>query len=390
MSSRGSIRKEQNGRWSFVVDLPALSDQRRQVRRRGFGTRREAQAALTELLGDAQRGEFVKLDRVTVGEYLGQWMESLPLTGRKGSTISSYRHNLRLHVLPHLGGVPLQALTPLDIDHVYGRLLQDGRRNRGGGPLSRRTVRYVHTILSTALSDAVKKGLVQRNVALAASPPSAKSAAPAETAWWTPEQLRLFLSFVDAHELGSLFRLAGLTGMRRGELVGLSWVDVDLTRSRVVVRRQVTSTDYRLHWKEPKTQRGRRVIDLDAETKTVLRRQQLTLRSEAKAPSSSDSLTPEMQLVFPSADGTVRHPETVSDTFNRLVRKSSLPRLRFHDLRHTHVAHLIGAGVDPLAISRRLGHSSVAFTLDRYGHLFDQAGAAAAQKVAALVDCGDD
>jgi hypothetical protein len=96
VSSRGSIRKEQSGRWSFVVDLPASSDQRRQVRRRGFGTRREAQAALTELLGDVQRGAFVKLDRVTVGEYLGQWMESLPLTGRKGSTISSYRHNLAL------------------------------------------------------------------------------------------------------------------------------------------------------------------------------------------------------------------------------------------------------------------------------------------------------
>ncbi len=172
--------------------------------------------------------------------------------------------------------------------------------------------------------------------------------------------------------------------MRRGELVGLSWVDVDLEKARIVVRRQVTSTDYQLRWEESKTQRGRRTIDLDSETMSILRRQKDALLAKSSSP---PQLSPaEKRLVFPSADGTVRHPEAVSDTFNRLVRKSGLPRVRFHGLRHSHVAHLIGAGVDPLAISRRLGHSSVAFTLDRYGHLFDQAGATAARKVAALVD----
>lgn len=387
MSHRGSVRKEQNGRWSFVVDLPS-SAQRRQVRRRGFATRREAQDALVSLLAEMQQGALVKPGRMTVGEYLTGWMEALSVTGRKESTVSSYRHNLRLHVLPYLEGIRLQALTPLDLDRLYSRLLQHGRRNAGGGPLSRRTVRYIHTVLSAALEDAVTKGLLLKNPTPAASPPSAKSAVPPETGWWTPDQLRTFLDLVADHELGPLFRLAAMTGMRRGELVGLWWSDVDLAAARVLVRRQVASTDYRLRWEQPKTQRGRRTIDLDPETSDVLARH----RSELSTASRSDQMKASAlealdgQLVFPDRLGNVLHPEKVSEAFNRLVRKSGLPRVRLHDLRHSQVAHLIAVGVDPLAISRRLGHSSVAFTLDRYGHLFDTAGASAAKKVAGLVD----
>ena len=139
MSSRGSIRREQNGGWSFVVDLPSSGHRRRQVRRRGFNTRRDAQAALTELIGDVQRGGFVKLDRVTVGDYLRGWMEALPMTGRKESTVSSYRHNLRLHVLPHLEGIPLQALThdqdppPVQQAPIRGSPFLDLRRDVGPG-----------------------------------------------------------------------------------------------------------------------------------------------------------------------------------------------------------------------------------------------------------------
>lgn len=394
MSNRGSVRKDENGRWSFVVDLPS-SSQRRQVRRRGFATRKEAQVALISLQAEMQRGEFVKPGRMTLGEYLTDWMETLPVSGRKESTVSSYRHNLRLHVVPYLDGIRLQTLTPLDLDHLYGQLLKHGRRNAGGGPLSQRTVRYVHTILSSALEDAVTKGLLLKNPAPAASPPSAKSTAPPETGWWTPDQLRTFLQRARDHELGALFRLAAMTGMRRGELVGLWWSDVDFAAARVVVRRQVASTDYRLRWEEPKTQRGRRTIDLDSETAEVLGRHRskmatATQSTQAKA-SGLDLLGGE--LVFRDRLGNVLHPETVSEAFNRLVRRSGLPRVRLHDLRHSHVAHLIAVGVDPLAISRRLGHSSVAFTLDRYGHLFDTAGASAAKKVAGLVDnpgTGDD
>lgn len=368
MSRRGSIKKAKNGTWWFVVDLPAADDKRRQVRRRGFVTRREAQSALTGLLASLQQGTFVKRERMTVGEYLTDWMESLPSSGRGVATVSSYRHNLRLHVVPDLGGVQLQELTAVDLDRLYRKLLASGRK-KGTGGLSNRTVRYVHTVLSAALSDAVNKGLLVRSPTKSATPPSAKSARAAEMAWWRPNELRTFLQFAGAHELAPMFRLAGATGMRRGELVGLRWGDVNLEGERINVRRQITSTDYIVRQDEPKSERGLRVVTLDPGTVEVL-------RSIPRHESGH---------VFVDTNGRTRHPESVARIFTRLAVRSGQPPIRFHDLRHSHVAHLIEAGVDPLTISRRLGHASVAFTLDRYGHLFDQAGATAAKAVGELL-----
>lgn len=367
MSRRGSVKKAANGTWFFVVDLPGVSGTRRQVRRRGFSTRGEAQASLTEMLASLQQGTFVKRDDLTLGDYLAEWTEALPASGRGVATVSSYRHNLRLHVTPYIGGTRLQDLGAVDLDRLYRKLLTSGRR-KGSGGLSNRTVRYVHTMLSAALTDAVSKGLLARNPAINATPPSAKSAKAPEMAWWSPSELRAFLEFTADHDLAVLFRVAGATGMRRGELVGLTWRDVDLDAARITVRRQLTSTDYVVREDEPKSDRGRRVVTLDPGTVEALRR-----------------LPERRGLVFADGDGRQLHPESVARIFKRLAKRSGLPQIRFHDLRHSHVAHLIEAGVDPLTISRRLGHASVAFTLDRYGHLFDQAGATAARAIGDLL-----
>jgi integrase len=367
MSRRGSVKKAPNGTWYFVVDLPSAGAQRRQVRRRGFATRAEAHAALIELLASFQQGTFVKRADLTLGQYLAEWTEALPASGRGVATVSSYRHNLRLHVIPYVGNIRLQDLGAVDLDRLYRRLLTSGRR-QGTGGLSNRTVRYVHTMLSAALTDAVAKGLLARNPTKNATPPSAKSARAPEMAWWSPAELRAFLDFSAGHDLAVLFRVACATGMRRGELLGLTWRDVDLDSARITVRRQVTSTDYVVRQDEPKSERGRRVITIDPGTVSALR-----------------SLPRTDGFVFVDAQGKQFHPEFVPRAFSRLARRSGLPRVRFHDLRHSHVAHLIEAGVDPLTISRRLGHASVAFTLDRYGHLFDQAGETAARAVGDLL-----
>lgn len=350
-----------------------------QLRRRGFTTRREAQAALVDLLATLQRGTFVRPEKVRLGEYLAAWMDSLETSGRSPATVSSYRHTLRLHVVPYLGDVQLQALEAVDLDRLYRRLLESGRRNGAGGGLSRRTVRYVHIIVSAALSDAVAKGLLSRNPAAAATPPAAASTRAPEMAWWRPEELRAFLSFVDGHELATLFRLAAVTGMRRGEVVGLRWIDVDLEAGRLTVRRQLTAVDYRVRWQSPKSDRGRRTIDLDPATVEVL----ASLKGERRPAAGHES--PTADLVFARPDGSALHPDRVSAVFDGLVARSGLRRIRLHDLRHTHAAHLIAAGVDSLTISRRLGHASVSFTLDRYGHLMPDAGANAAAAVAALL-----
>jgi len=244
-------------------------------------------------------------------------------------------------------------------------------------------VRYVHVILSKALSDAVRKRMIARNVVLDADPPSAKSARAPEMEWWTPDELATILRSVVGEDLFALFRTTSMSGMRRGEVCGLRWCDLD--RAGITVRQQLIVVDHKMMFRlRLKSDRGRRSIELDAETIRVLRdhrRAQLERRVAVGEWAAHD-------LVFCGPAGEPLDPESVSKVFDRRVARSSVKRIRFHDLRHSHVAPLIAAGQDALVISKRLGHASVSFTYDRYGHLMPKADSDAAKAVAALVDGG--
>lgn len=377
------------GRWGFVVDAGlGPNGKRRQARRRGFKTKKEAQAELDRIRGDARTNSYVPPAKMTVKEYVDTWLAGLPATGLRTSTIDGYRRNLD-YVTDRLGARRLDSLTPHDLDQLYAQLLASGRRLKEGAGLSPRSVRYVHVTVYKALGDAVRKGTLQKNVAAAASPPSAKSTRPKEMAWWTPEQLRSFLASTADEALGPLFRVAAMTGMRRGEVCGLRWSDVDLEKGRLEVRQQLLvvrgQPDGGLVFSErTKTDHGRRSIDLDPGTVAVLKVQRA--RQSAHRLAMGAGWQDTHDLVFTQPDGRPCDPESVANVFNRRVARSKLPRLRFHDLRHTHVAHLIAAGEQPLLIARRLGHASAAFTQDRYGHLFEDAGSQAASAVARMVD----
>ena len=385
--------KDASGRYYFVVDggKDPETGKRRQVYRRGFRTQKEAQEALDKIRGQRRSATYVRPTNVTVAEYMTKWLAGLPAQGRKPSTVDGYRRNVD-YVLPDLGAKRLDALTPHDLDELYGRLLAHGKRRKPHGGLSYRSVRYVHTVMHKALSDAVKKGTLVRNVAEVASPPSAKSAKPPEMSWWTPAELRTFLGLTADEAYGPLFRLAAMTGMRRGEVCGLRWGDLDFDKARIEVRHQLlvvrspgAPDGGLLHSETTKTDHGRRAIDLDGGTVAVLKaqkRRQTESRLLVGAGWSNGR-----DLVFTQPDGSCVDPESVAKVFMRRVARSGLPRIRFHDLRHTHCAHLIESGVVPLLeISKRLGHSSVSFTMDRYGHLAADSGSKAASAVAAMVD----
>lgn len=198
----------------------------------------------------------------------------------------------------------------------------------------------------------MRKGLLLRNVADLADPPSARSARAPEMAWWQPAELDRFLSHVAADQLAPLFHLTSMTGLRRGEVCGLRWQDVDLEAGRIDVRRQLGVIDHVPVFRErPKSDHGRRTINLDATTVAVLRShrtRQVEMRLAVGAGYRDD-----LDLVFAGVDGSPLHPEAVSKRFDRLVRASGEPRIRFHGLRHSHCAHLIAAGRNPKEISRR-------------------------------------
>jgi integrase len=230
---RGSIRKR--GRtYTYWLDIgpDPVTGRRRQRTKGGFRTKRECQAALNEAIAAVQGGTFVEPSKRTVRSFLlDEWLPAVQLANLRPGTWENYRIHTQAHIVPALGTIELQRLSPAQLNAFYRYLLTEAGKDRQG--LAPKTVRNVHNIVHRALKDAVRWGYVVRNVAEAADPPKGKSA---EMRVWSPDQLRAFLEHVREDDLYAFWLLVATTGMRRGELAGLRWVDVDLEAGRLAVR----------------------------------------------------------------------------------------------------------------------------------------------------------
>jgi integrase len=379
VSRRGHVYKR-GGSWTYVLDTSLPGQRRRQRSKGGYRTKRDALAALNEAHGALQRGLYVEPSKLSIKTFLhDHWLPAIE-AGLRKSTFEGYRSAIRSHVLPRLGDTRLQALTPDQLNAFYGDLLREGRRDGKGG-LSPKTVHNVHVMLHKALHDAVRWNYLPRNVAEFADPPRQTSSGKAMRTW-TPDELRGFLDFVKDDTLYAAWVLSASTGMRRGEVLGLRWQDIDFDRRRLAIRQTIISIDYRVEISEPKTARGRRSVALDSGTVTALRAH--------RAAQNQDKLKlgeayQDAGLVFCRADGTPVHPDRFTQLFDKNVKDSGLPRIRLHDLRHTHATLALAAGIHPKVVSERLGHSTVAFTMDVYSHAIPSMEAEAAETIAALV-----
>ena len=379
MRRRGRVQKH-GPTWRYQVDVHAEGEPRRREWRGGFRTKADAQAALNDRLREIHLGAAVTRSNQTVGEWLDHWLVGRELAGLRPTTVDSYRRNLARHVLPVIGDRRLQAVRSKHVNSLYRGMLHgvDGRK-----PVGARTTRYTHTVLRTALEDARRNGLIVVNPTDDATPPSTTAARAPEMSAWTPAELRTFLTATSNSDHWPLLWVAAFTGMRRSELCGLRWVDVDLDAQALTIRQTLTTVNHEPVTADLKTRRSRRRLDLDAETVAVLRGR--------KARQAEDQLLMgagwqnEMGLVFTLADGRPWHPDVVSRAFARLVTELDVPRIRLHDLRHSHASHLLAAGVNVKVVSDRLGHASVGFTLDTYAHVMPGQQADAAAAVAALV-----
>ena len=376
---RGHIRKRGNN-WAVVVDVGhGEAGQRRQKWQGGFTTRRDAQQALTAILGQVQQGTYVEASKQTLAQFMRQWLDSIRASVRP-STWAAYKMLAEAHILPALGAIPVQRLAASRLNSFYADLLENGRRN-DKGPLSARTVRYAHATLHKALADGVRMGLLSRNVAQQATPPAPTPRREPRT--WTAEELRHFLESVQDDRLYGAYVLAATTGLRRGEVLGLTWRNVDLGASRIAVTQAIIPVNGAVTYSTPKTAKGRRSVALDAFTVNVLRAHRVRQLEERLVLGLG---TPaEDALVFTDLDGSPLHPDRFSASFDRLVKAAGVPRIRLHDLRHTHATLALQAGVHPKVVSERLGHSNIAITLDTYSHAIPALEEEAAAKVAALV-----
>jgi integrase len=303
-----------------------------------------------------------------LGEHLEEhWLPAIEHTVRR-STFVSYRSHVLRHIVPLLGSVSLAELDARDLNNFYAMLLATGRR-RGSGGLSPTTVRRIHATLHRALRDAVRWGLLGENPTHRSDPP--RQAAGHEITTWTAAQLRAFLTGVRTDTWYPIWHLLAMTGMRRGEVLGLRWEDVDLPNHRLAVRQTLIAVGYDVRLSTPKTRRSRRVVALDDRTANVLEQHR-----------KADG---QYALVFARADGSGLHPCRVTRRFAGLVQGSGLPRLRLHDLRHTHATLALRAGVHPKIVSERLGHATVTITLDLYSHASESMQTEAAGVVSDIV-----
>lgn len=315
---------------------------------------------MRRLLAEADQTGFAKATDLRLGQYLDQWLghASQRLTSR---TVANYRTMIERHIRPTLGNVPLKDLQPLQVQELYDNRYKSGRCDGRGG-LSARSVVVIHAVLRAALKQAVKWQMIPHNVADAVTVPKQPRR---QLVTLDQEGAQKLLQAVEGHRDYALIATALYTGLRRGELLGLHWTNVDLEGSRL----QVTQALVKLHGAEfvqPKTSRSRRTVTLSPPAVDILRQVRRTQDAERLrlGPAYHDN-----GLVFTNLDGSIIDPSSATHRFADLARDAGFPGLRFHDLRHTHATMLLRKNVHPKVVQERLGHSQISVTLDTYSHV---------------------
>ena len=374
---KGSVRKPRTdgGTWSFRID--AGLDERGRRRQRevgGFRTKNDAQTALNEALADTQRGTYSPPSRTTVREFLDEWHEGarheLALTAW-----TNYGQIIRRNISPYLGSKRLTDLSPMDVKRWHGKLLESGRRDGRG--LSVASVKLAHRILRRALADAVRWNLIVTNPAAATRVPKGQ---PKELTVWSAADARRFLDAVADDRLVGLWTLALHTGLRRGELAGLRWSDVDLEAGTLTVAQQRTTANHQVVITTPKAKSQRQLL-LAPATVAALRSHLNRQRQErlALGPDWTDS-----GYLFVDEAGVEYHPHRFTKMFEDAVKRTGVPKIRLHDTRHTMASLALEAGVHPKVVQEQLGHSAIAVTLDTYSHVPQAVRRDSADKIAGL------
>jgi integrase len=376
-NSREGVVQRGTNSWSYVIELPPdLNGQRRQKWVSGFRTKGAAVRARRAALVELDNGTYLEPTKQTVKQYLSDvWLPAIRQSVRP-STFSSYKNMIDLHVAPHVGNAPLRRLDAASLNELYASLLEGTPDRRA---LSRSSTAYIHRIVHRSLRDAMRWGYIGRNPADLAEPPRVPRR---DMTVWTTGQIGEFLQHVRSDRLYALWLLAFTTGMRRGELLGLRWPDVDLNGARLSVVQTLITVRGEVQFSEPKTAKSRRSLSLDAATVAVLRAHRKAQLEDriAWGPDWTDT-----GLVFTRENGERLHPVVVSRQFLEFAAAAGLPRIRFHDTRHSYATAALSAGVHPKVVSERLGHSTISMTLDLYSHVMPVLAEEAATLVANLI-----
>jgi integrase len=340
---------------------------------KGFDRERDAKAAAKELEVDSSRGRYVSPSKITVAEYLAEWLEARQNADLSPNSRAVEAIMVRAWIVPYIGGIGLQQLSARDLDKLYRRL-----RER---PLKGKSIRNAHVLLHKALSDALRRGYVLSNVVGAVDPPNKDDSQQRRA--WNGSEVRRFLAVAAEDRLHAVWRLFLASGARRGEICGLRWEDVQGARlqiSRQVLVRPTRGWDEDRVYVRETTKSGRvRTVTVDQRTESELRRWKAEQGRERLAFGAAYK---DGRWIVSEADGATVHPDTLSARWRRLEKRAGVPPIGLHGARHTHATLALAAGARLDVVSRGLGHASVAITADVYGHPDEEAAAKAAELVA--------
>ena len=373
-NGEGSIRKRKDGRWEGRYTAGHNLETGKPIYRNVLGkTQAEVKEKLKTAIQETQSLDFSKTGQYTVGQWMDVWYENYAKIKVRPSSHQTYKGYIENHIKPNIGDIPLEKLTTLDLQRLYKTLLANGRVDRlesKGQPkgLSPKTVRNIHQILSSALKLAQEQRIILTNPAEGCALPKVEHR---EMKTLPVEQLQSFLREAKDSGVFELYYLELATGLRRGELLGLKWEDIDLEHGDLRVKRQIARINGKVVEAPLKTRNAYRTLPLAEDTISILKEQK---KKVGNSP-----------WVFPSATGGPISPDSVLHMLHRVLKRAGLPQVRFHDLRHTFATLALQNGVDIKTVSGMLGHFSAGFTLDTYAHVTTSAQKAAANTMGKLL-----
>ncbi|TEB08646.1 Transposase [Pelotomaculum schinkii] len=385
----GTIYQRPDGRWTAQATIGRDSEGKPKRVTYYGKTRPEVLEKLDKARAELKAGTFVANTKMSVSQWIATWLETYAKPRVRLSTFESYQALLTQHVTPVIGGIYLKDLRPEHLQKLVNQKLEYGRINKKGG-LSARTVRYILALIGQVLKQALKEGLVNRNVADSVSKPKRKQH---EIVPLTIDQTNSFLNAARDSRHFPAFLLEWATGLRRGELLGLRWKDVDLKKGAISVRQSLIRTKSQgLTFTEPKTKKSRRTIPIPQEALTELKahkarqnQEKLLLGGETidgvYVPNYKDN-----DLVFCRGDGLPMDPRGFTKAFDLILSKAGLPKVAFHDMRHGHATMLLLLGEHPKVVQERLGHSTITMTLDTYSHILPGLQEKASSKLSTVLD----
>lgn len=363
-------------KYSVVIELGRDNNGKRiQKWFSGYKTKKEAEKALVTILHQIETNTFINPEKITLAEYLRQWMHDYVEPNLAPKTIDGYKVNIEGHIIPSIGNIPLQKLQPIHIQQFYRSKLENGRLDDKGG-LSAKSVLYIHRVLRKALSNALKMQLIPRNVADAVELPKAKTY---YAKFLNEKELKKLLNTLKNTDIYIPVLLASCLGLRRGEALGLQWKDIDFENKTIsVIRALLPSIGGTPIFHEAKTKTSERTIVISDSIIFELEKHRNKQQRYRKLLGNAYK---DYDLVTCLNNGSPINPASFSHTFARTLKKHNLRHIRFHDLRHSNATLMLKHNISPKVASERLGHSKINITLDLYSHVLKEMQEEAANKI---------